>query len=196
MNEQILVPFFPYHFNAILPYRVVYYTQVMKSFPEYKNISIQQTENKESVKKEEFIECQKTEKCNLKIEVTEMSNYCHMFPGQTKNYYKNIGQKIKKFIYTQFSEFSQIMSDLAIRKFLKIESQKYNRNSIQKLMKSQKGRKICRLFFAQFKWVKPFLTQNKTDLDLYFRYNRTLCIKKEKKQKKIKSKEFMMKEEI
>ncbi|CAD8065580.1 unnamed protein product [Paramecium sonneborni] len=184
MNSQILMPIFPYYLNVILPYNMVYYAYGMHNQLRKSDISIKQEENKESITKEEFIESSKQEECNLKIEITEMSSYYQIFPGQTKNYYKNIGQKINKFIESEFSEFSQIKQDKIIQKFLRIDKQKYNRDSIQKLMKSKKGRRICKLFFAQFKWVIPFVSQNKTDLDLYFRYNRILCVKKQREQKK------------
>ncbi|CAD8147849.1 unnamed protein product [Paramecium octaurelia] len=98
----------------------------------------------------------------------------HIFPGQSKNYYKNMSQKIVKFIFEHFQDDERVMNDSHIKKFIKIPSQSFNRDSILKLKKSKFARKILRLFFANLKWVRPFISQNKAELSLYFRYNKQL----------------------
>ncbi|CAD8062176.1 unnamed protein product [Paramecium sonneborni] len=98
-------------------------------------------------------------------------NKIQIFPGSSKNYYKNIGQKIVKFIVENFSQDFKVMNDSQIKQFIKISSQGFNRSSLQRLKKSKIARKILKLFFLNFQWVKPFITQHKAELDLYFRYN-------------------------
>ncbi|CAK70682.1 unnamed protein product (macronuclear) [Paramecium tetraurelia] len=113
---------------------------------------------------------------------TDYNKKIHIFPGQTKNYYKNMGQKILKFIVEQFQDDAKVMSDSYIKQFMKISSQGFNRNALLKLKKSRIARKIIKLFFGNYKWVKPFISQHKAELDLYFRYN-TQVYCPQKKQK-------------
>ncbi|CAK71505.1 unnamed protein product (macronuclear) [Paramecium tetraurelia] len=160
------------HTNLIFPLHMLYFAQFMNSIKS--EIEIKLEENEEKEKEVVCKESQKINKNNITNEITQKNNFCHIFPGQSKNYYKNMGQKIAQFILQEFSDDKEILQEPAIKKFLKMESQKFNRNSIELLIKSKKGRRICRLFFAQYKWVKPFLVQNKADLGFSFRFNKLL----------------------
>ncbi|CAD8157515.1 unnamed protein product [Paramecium pentaurelia] len=181
--------------NVIVPYQILYYVQLMNVFTIMNDIQIKQEENEEKEKIIEQEETQKINQNNLKNQVTQCSNSYYLYPGQSKNYYKNMGQKIANFILQEFSEDNEIIQEPYIKKFLKMDGQKFNRNSIQQLIKSKKGRRICRLFFAQFKWVKPFVAQHKTDLDLNFRLNRQFYQNRKNVSQSTKVEDFQIKEE-
>ncbi|CAD8147926.1 unnamed protein product [Paramecium pentaurelia] len=123
-------------------------------------------------------------------------NKIHIFPGQSKNYYKNMGQKIVRFIFEHFQDDQNVMGDTYIKQFIKITSQGFNRNAILKLKKSRIARKILKLFFANYKWVKPFISQHKAELDLYFRYNTQVYSSKKKQlqSQKLKNDQLKQKE--
>ncbi|CAD8159879.1 unnamed protein product [Paramecium octaurelia] len=163
--------------NLKISLHMLLFAQLINSFTVKGEIETKQEENEEKEKEVGYQESLKLNKNNTTNEITQSNNFCHIFPGQSKNYYKNMGQKLAHFILQEFSDDKEIIQEPAIKKFLKMECQKFNRNSIKLLIKSKKGKKICRLFFAQYKWVKPFVVQNKTDLGLSFRYNKLMYLK-------------------
>ncbi|CAK62425.1 unnamed protein product (macronuclear) [Paramecium tetraurelia] len=151
-------------------------------------------EQQQQIKQEELLpevkneENSQQQEKNLKLVEYQNTNQredkkIHIFPGQSKNYYKNMSQKIVKFIFEHFQDDERVMNDSHIKKFVKIPSQSFNRDSILKLKKSKLARRILRLFFANLKWVRPFISQNKAELTLYFRYNKQLyCPQKSQQQ--------------
>ncbi|CAD8134108.1 unnamed protein product [Paramecium pentaurelia] len=109
----------------------------------------------------------------------------YIYPGETKNYYKNIGKKLSTFIINSFEQ-PIVKQDPFIIQFIKIQSQNYNRMHFQKLFKSKVALKIARKFFGDFQWCSKFIQQNKTDIDLYFRHNKQMYQRKKRDQSPFK----------
>ncbi|CAD8069339.1 unnamed protein product [Paramecium sonneborni] len=144
---------------------------------------------------EEEEEKQKLQKQLQKNDEDNDKSNVHIFPGSSKNYYKNMGQKIVKFIIENFQNDLKVMNDPYIKHFIKISSQHFNRSAIQKLKKSVIAKKILKLFFANYHWVKPFISQHKAELDLYFRYNTQLYCRQKKPFKQSEDRGNQIKQE-
>ncbi|CAD8049447.1 unnamed protein product [Paramecium sonneborni] len=172
--------------NTLIPFQGFYYYpfgvyEIPFQLPniltsQYKLVNNNELKIKQEVKEEYESESQQ-EACKKKI--VKFSPY--IYPGETKNYYKNIAKKLSSFIINSF-DHTILKQDPVIMQFLKIQDQHYNRIHFQRLFSSKIGRKMAKKFFGNFIWCSQFLEQNKTDIDLYFRHNKLMFIRKKRQQ--------------
>ncbi|CAD8052412.1 unnamed protein product [Paramecium sonneborni] len=110
----------------------------------------------------------------------------YMFPGLSKNYYKNIGNNLSQFIISNF-DIAEIREDRKIQKFLKIGKQNYNKKHIQQLIKSRTARQIVRMYFGNFLWCSSILKQMRSDVEFYINLNRSIFKRKIKNKHSLSS---------
>ncbi|CAD8201541.1 unnamed protein product [Paramecium octaurelia] len=92
----------------------------------------------------------------------------YRFPRESKNYFKNIGPKLKEFIIENFSHIPQIMNQPLIKEFLDIKNQRHIKLHIQRLCETREGQAIAKSYFKNFRWAKSLVND---DLSSYFRLN-------------------------
>ncbi|CAD8149007.1 unnamed protein product [Paramecium pentaurelia] len=129
--------------------------------------------------KQEEIHIQYKEHTNPKI-----NHNSYIYPGQSKNYYKTLGNKLSIFIQENFDE-TEIREDQNIQQFIQRDSKKYNREHFKYLIKSKKGRQIIKLYFGNYLWCSSVLKQARSDIDFYLNLNQQI-FKKKKKNLEIK----------
>ncbi|CAD8110818.1 unnamed protein product [Paramecium sonneborni] len=103
------------------------------------------------------------------------NNFClpikkkmYRFPRESKNYFKNIGPKLRKFIMQNFSQTHELINHPLIVEFLKVKNQSHTKLHIKQLCKSSQGLAIAKTFFKNFRWAKSLVND---DLRSYFRLN-------------------------
>ncbi|CAD8050702.1 unnamed protein product [Paramecium sonneborni] len=137
-------------------------------------------ENKDDIKvKQEIKEEYESESIQKVCKKNIQKFTPYIYPGETKNYYKNIGKKLSSYIINNFDQ-TLVKQDQVIMKFLKIDGQNYNRNHFKELLNSKMATKIAKNFFGNFMWCSLFIEQNKTDIDLYFRHNQQIFRRKKR----------------
>ncbi|CAD8133869.1 unnamed protein product [Paramecium octaurelia] len=167
--------------NTSIPFQgLVYYPFGIYMYPvpgPYIQACQQFQEVEEQIVKQEVKEEYESESIQevRKKKIVKFSPY--IYPGETKNYYKNVGKKLSSFIINSFDQ-QIVKQDPFIIQFVKIQSQNYNRMHFQKLFKSKVARRIARKFFGNFLWCSKFIQQNKTDIDLYLRHNQLMYQRK------------------
>ncbi|CAK94109.1 unnamed protein product (macronuclear) [Paramecium tetraurelia] len=92
----------------------------------------------------------------------------YRFPRESKNYFKNIGPKLKEFIIENFSHIPQIMNQPLIKEFLDIQNQRHIKLHIQRLCETREGQAIAKSYFKNYRWAKSLVND---DLSSYFRLN-------------------------
>ncbi|CAD8086644.1 unnamed protein product [Paramecium primaurelia] len=97
-------------------------------------------------------------------------------PGETKNIPKNLASVLKKFIEKILSN----KNDEALRSFSKcrdwikfkhIPHDNIRKNQIENFLKTPFGKLIGRQFFGNCLWASFFVSENKTNVNLYYKYN-------------------------
>ncbi|CAD8189479.1 unnamed protein product [Paramecium pentaurelia] len=104
----------------------------------------------------------------LKTPSKQIQNKKYRFPRESKNYFKNIGPKLKEFIIENFSHIPQIMNQPLIQEYLQIKNQRHIKLHIQKLCQIREGLTIAKSFFKNYRWSKSLVND---DLSSYFRLN-------------------------
>ncbi|CAK55984.1 unnamed protein product (macronuclear) [Paramecium tetraurelia] len=113
----------------------------------------------------------------------------YMFPGQSKNYYKIIGNKLASFIIKYFDK-TEIIKDKTIEKFLKTKKSKRAKKHMILLMKSKIARQIVKIYFGNYLWCSSILEQMKSDIQFYLCLNKQIFRRKSKQKKNPESIQF------
>ncbi|CAD8043493.1 unnamed protein product [Paramecium primaurelia] len=156
---------------------------------------IQKVNRQESSVNQELKLEEPEHKIETKIENKEHKNYdpmdfnTYMFPGQSKNYYKNIGNQFASFIINYFDK-TEILKDPKISKFLKIKKQKYTKMHFQQLMKSKKARQLIKIYFGNYLWCSSILKRMKSDVEFYLSLNQQIFRRKPKQKIKTEFNKF------
>ncbi|CAD8105674.1 unnamed protein product [Paramecium sonneborni] len=103
-----------------------------------------------------------------KISFLPIQKKNYRYPRESKNYFKNIGPKLREFISQNFSNLTEIMNQTFILEFQMIQNQNHTKFHIQRLCKSRLGKAIAKIFFKNYRWVKSLVND---DLRSYFRLN-------------------------
>ncbi|CAD8143211.1 unnamed protein product [Paramecium pentaurelia] len=183
-QSNSLIPFqgliyypFGIYLGLIQPtYLQAYYQMLNQKEQEDVKQEVKEEYDSESIKKE--YESKSIDK-DCKKNIVKFSLY--IWPGETKNYYKNIGKKLSSFIINSFDQ-PQVKEDPFIIQFINMESQNYNRIHFQRLFHSKIARRIAANFFGNFQWCSQFISQNKTDIDFYLRHNKQMYRRKKRQQ--------------
>ncbi|CAK62112.1 unnamed protein product (macronuclear) [Paramecium tetraurelia] len=161
---------------AQIPYLQTYEQMFKEKGEEVVKQEVKEEYDSESVKRE--YESESIEAC--KKNIRKFSPY--IWPGETKNYYKNIGKKLASFITNSFDQ-SYVREDPFVNQFVKMQGQNYNRIHFQKLFTSKIARRIATEFFGNYQWCSQFILQNKTELGLYLRHNKQMYKRKSQSKK-------------
>ncbi|CAD8212335.1 unnamed protein product [Paramecium octaurelia] len=171
--------YFPHGFYlgiAQLPYIQAYEEIFNGKAQEDVKQEVKEEYDSESVKRE-------PESQSIKDTCKKISKFSpYIWPGETKNYYKNIGKKLSSFITNSFDQ-PYVKQDPFVIQFVKIQGQNYSRIHFEKLFTSQIARKIATQFFGNYQWCSQFIQQNKTELGLYLRHNKHMYKRKSSTKK-------------
>ncbi|CAK90860.1 unnamed protein product (macronuclear) [Paramecium tetraurelia] len=103
----------------------------------------------------------------------------YMYPGQSKNFYKTLGQKVCSFIQNNF-DVKKIKKDLHISKFINVKRQNYNKSHFRELIKSKIGKQVIKIYFGNFIWCSSILEKSRSDIAFYLSLNKKIFERKHK----------------
>ncbi|CAD8141719.1 unnamed protein product [Paramecium octaurelia] len=107
------------------------------------------------------------------------NNNSYMYPGQSKNYYKTLGQKVHSFIQNNF-DVKELKKDRHIYKFLNVKRQNYNKFHLKELIKSKIGKQVIKIYFGNFLWCSSILEKSRSDITYYLSQNKNIFKRKHK----------------